>query len=551
MIGREPHVSRHFSSMRPIRHKIIFCLAVLLMMVLILSGVGITAISLYRNSVRDINWRADTLPVSSEIGVEIEELRSIFEKIQFLNRHEAQRLLYNTQLEEARLQFQTKLDQFQDSLNEYSLLLHGRESSKYENEALKHEQSALEEILFALEKLKRRTEPADWISRNVYIEDVGEELRKLRNLSGNIPKYQLNGLKDSSEAAKNQYHTLYTLVLLSGVTCGILLGVLLRLGYIWVFRPLSILIDGSKKIASGQFQHRIELDTRDDMADLADAMNEMTDRFQSICSDLNQQIFIRSQEAVRNERLASVGFLAAGVAHEINNPLASIAMCSESLQRRLEPLVRDLPESQENIVAKYLKMIQDEAFRCKKITEKLLDFARTEKKTRESANLSQLIYEMVEMLAHHGDYRNKEVRLNLPESLYAIVNPQEIKQVLLNLLTNALDSIGPGGKVRVKLFEKNMFAQIIVEDDGCGMDTDVLQNVFEPFYTRKKQGQGTGLGLSISHRIISDHHGRIEASSLGVGKGSIFRVELPISDDAPQMLSDSYLFAIDSKRKIS
>jgi len=342
---------------------------------------------------------------------------------------------------------------------------------------------------------------------------------------------ELEGLNEFSENVKNRYRTLFSLTIFSGITSLILLTVLIRLGYVWIFQPLSILIDGSRLIASGRFQHRIKLNTKDEMSELAKAMNEMTERFQAICADLDRQIRIRSQEAIRNERLASVGFLAAGVAHEINNPLASIAMCSESLENRLEPLLREskMPGHGEDIVHKYLKMIQTEAFRCKTITEKLLDFSRTEKSNREKTDLSALIYGMVEMLAHHGDYRDKEVCLSLPESLYATVNPQEMKQVVVNLLTNSLDSIPQGGVVRVKLYEKKGVAHLTVEDNGCGMSAEVLQNVFEPFYTRKKQGQGTGLGLSITHRIISDHAGRIEASSPGVGKGATFRIEIPIA----------------------
>jgi len=347
---------------------------------------------------------------------------------------------------------------------------------------------------------------------------------------------ELKGLNEFSENVKKRYQSLFSLTILSGITSLILLTALVRLGYVWIFRPLSIVIDGSRIIASGRFQHRIKLNTQDEMSELAKTMNEMTSRFQTICADLDRQIRIRSQEAVRNERLASVGFLAAGVAHEINNPLASIAMCSESLENRLEPLFRErkITGHEEDIVHKYLKMIQTEAFRCKTITEKLLDFARTEKSNREKTDLSALIYGMVEMLAHHGDYRDKEVCLSLPESLYATVNPQEMKQVVLNLLTNSLDSIPQGGVVRVKLYEKLGIVHLIVEDNGCGMDAEVLQNVFEPFFTRKKQGQGTGLGLSITHRIISDHDGRIEASSGGIGKGSTFRIEIPFKESGPK-----------------
>ncbi|MCL2304325.1 MAG: ATP-binding protein [Planctomycetaceae bacterium] len=520
--------------MHTIRFKFLFCLALLLILVWVLALVGYSALSFYRNAVRDIGERLEILPISLDISAEIEELRSAFDKIDFFHQQRTLKPLLLALDQGTNLQkthFENLLSGFSLSLERYAQLLQGQLEQNKNDETLNREAATLHEIRLILEDIKTKTGQEDWASQRTYIDAVGEELRKLRILVGNIPKYQLEGLNEYSENVKNRYQTLYSLTIFTGITSAILLSVLVRLGYVWVFRPLSVLIDGSRIIASGRFQHRIKLNTQDEMSELAKAMNEMTERFQTICADLDRQIQIRSQEAVRNERLASVGFLAAGVAHEINNPLASIVMCSESLEKRLEPLLleRKAGEHGEDIVRKYLKMIQTEAFRCKTITEKLLDFARTEKSNREKTDLSSLIYGMVEMLAHHGDYRDKEVQLSLPESLRATVNPQEMKQVMLNLLTNALDSISQGGVVRVKLYEKSGVAHLIVEDNGCGMDAEVLQNVFEPFYTRKKQGQGTGLGLSITHRIISDHDGRIEASSPGPGKGSTFRIEIPVN----------------------
>src|SRR5207237_2229908 len=127
-----------------------------------------------------------------------------------------------------------------------------------------------------------------------------------------------------------------------------------------------------------EFGYRISLDTDDEMSELAEAMNDMTARFQEIRDGLDRQVRERTKQVVRSEQLASVGFLAAGVAHEINNPLASIALCAESLEGRLLDLVSKNGESEQSeLVQRYLKMIQSEAFRCKEITEKLLDFSRT------------------------------------------------------------------------------------------------------------------------------------------------------------------------------
>ena len=139
-------------------------------------------------------------------------------------------------------------------------------------------------------------------------------------------------------------------------------------------------------------------------------MNAMTDRFQAVRDDLDRQVQERTKQVVRGEQLASVGFLAAGVAHEINNPLASIAMCAESLEGRLcESL--DAADERHAVVFQYLRMIQSEAFRCKGITERLLDFSRIGQTKRQDAELGELVQGVIEMLGHLGKYQHREIRL--------------------------------------------------------------------------------------------------------------------------------------------
>jgi signal transduction histidine kinase len=263
------------------------------------------------------------------------------------------------------------------------------------------------------------------------------------------------------------------------------------------------------------------------MAELADALNDMTIRFQEIRDDLDRQVQERTKQVVRSEQLASVGFLAAGVAHEINNPLASIAMCAESLENRLQQTF-DADDPQQAVAGDYLRMIQTEAFRCKGITEKLLDFSRAGPGKRENTELGELVRGVLEMLGHMNKYQGKRVEFTPSEAVVAAVNPQEIKQVVLNLLTNALDSLDDDGGVRIELGAHDGHAVLSVSDTGFGMAPEVLEHIFEPFFTRRRGGQGIGLGLSITYRIIADHGGRIEAASDGAGQGSTFRVHLPL-----------------------
>jgi signal transduction histidine kinase len=226
--------------------------------------------------------------------------------------------------------------------------------------------------------------------------------------------------------------------------------------------------------------------------------------------------------------LAGVGFLAAGVAHEINNPLASIAMCAESLESRVLEEAFDGRDA-DSVMQKYLQMIQTEAFRCKEITEKLLDFSRVGPAKRQTTVLSDVVAGVIEMVGHIGKYHHKTIEFCSADGILASVNSQEIKQVVLNLLTNALDCVeDETGVVQIDLTCRDGFAELTFTDNGCGMAEDVLEHVFEPFFTRRTVGQGTGLGLSITHRIISDHGGEIEAHSDGPGQGAKFRVRLPL-----------------------
>jgi signal transduction histidine kinase len=310
--------------------------------------------------------------------------------------------------------------------------------------------------------------------------------------------------------------------------------------YGWVFYPIRDLEGGVVRVAKGDFNHRIEVHSGDEMEDLGQAFNDMVQRLQDLYSDLARQVNERSRQLVRSERLASVGFLAAGVAHEINNPLASIAFCSEALEARLDDLLRHARAAgrvneEHEIFSKYLKMIQEESFRCKNITERLLAFSRPGERRREQTDLHELVQLVLDVTQHLPNHRGKEIsfemsaeRLAGGASITAWVNSEEIKSVVLNLVVNALDSMDEGGRLIIRLGQRGDMAELRFTDTGCGMTTEVLENIFEPFYTRSRTGKGTGLGLTISHRIITQHGGEIEATSPGPNQGSTFVVRLPI-----------------------
>jgi signal transduction histidine kinase len=352
-------------------------------------------------------------------------------------------------------------------------------------------------------------------------------LDHLATLSSELPTYLQQRLHDLSHEVRGRYRTLIVVTWTAALAAGALLTAIGVVTYRWVFKPLKLLGHGSRRVASGDFDYRIHLNTHDEMAELADALNDMTERFREIRDDLDRQVQLRTREVIRSEQLASVGFLAAGVAHEINNPLASIAMCAESLESRLESLAPEEADAQ--VARRYLSLIQSEAFRCKGITEKLLDFSRLGEVKRQATALLALVQDVAEMLRHVGRFAGRTIEIEEGQDVLVMVNPQEIKQVVLNLLVNALDSIEEQGSVRVAARRSGGEGVLTVTDDGCGMTGEVLDHLFEPFFTRRKAGQGTGLGLSIVHRIVTDHGGHIDVASDGPGQGSTFRVTLPLA----------------------
>lgn len=300
---------------------------------------------------------------------------------------------------------------------------------------------------------------------------------------------------------------------------------------VWVFKPIREIQAGVQRVHQGVFDQPIQLASQDELNELANEFNSMTVRLRDIYSDLANQVDERSRQLVRSERLVSVGFLAAGVSHEINNPLASIAFCAEALERRVVDIATKSPE-EADVLTKYLRMIQQEAFRCKEITLKLLDFSRTGGQ-RETTDLGQLISDVVDMAKHLQNARGKTIRFAPERTIFAPVNNRDLKSVVLNMVVNALDSMEQNGQLTIGLQQNNGFAELTFTDTGCGMTKDVLDHIFEPFFTKKRTGNGTGLGLSISHQIIDQHGGTISASSAGQGLGATFTVRLPANIAAP------------------
>jgi two-component system NtrC family sensor kinase len=227
----------------------------------------------------------------------------------------------------------------------------------------------------------------------------------------------------------------------------------------------------------------------------------------------------------QTEKLAAIGTLAAGVMHEINNPLATISACAESL----EMIYEDLPAE----VKDGFKLIEGEVQRCKRIVDSLLDFSRPRAEDKALVNVNDVIGRTLFVLKHHARFKKLTVRSELDESLHANVraNFEQLMQVFISLLINAMDAMHDRGTVtlRTRLNDDGNWLIAEVLDEGEGIRRSDLTKIFEPFFTTKPPGRGTGLGLSICYAIVAEHGGRIEVDSTP-GEGSVFRIVLPRAD---------------------
>jgi two-component system NtrC family sensor kinase len=273
-----------------------------------------------------------------------------------------------------------------------------------------------------------------------------------------------------------------------------------------------------------------------EFSDVARAFNQMTAEIDGLHRGMEEMVVAKSTEMVRGERLASVGFLAAGVAHEINNPLNIISGFAELCARQLSKADGQNAAVQETLSA--LQVIRDEAFRCKEITARLLSLARGGSETKENISLKQLVREVALMTRGLKKHRNRKIVLKFAENepLTVWANANEMKQVVLNLTVNALEAVSPGnGEVRLEGRRDLDWVEITVSDNGKGISAQAIKHVFEPFFTEKRGASepGTGLGLTITHAIIQSHGGRIQVESGGPGRGARFTIRLPATKTAP------------------
>jgi len=541
-----------------IRRKLLVCLAIVLAIMGALAYSGFSGGYSYKTLAWTIRVRATDLKLAGELTESLGDLRvSLSQSREFMEMSGLDQLNVRDRF------FYAKLPKVEQDLENYrrNVDQNGIDDARLGDRS--EERRTIEDLEAALANLKKMKVDSGWLLVSAQADLAGRIVEDMHAKASGLQAKMQDRMRNFVDEARSQYRTWIITEWTATIVALVFLPIAIWLFYEWLFKPLGLLLAGSRRIAQqDDFDHRIHLKNHDEMAELASALNDMTARFHEIRSGLDAQVKQRTREVVRSEQLASVGFLAAGVAHEINNPLASIAWCAESLDSRLhEALALPLPLGEGRgegvlpvngalptgegtialaagdveVLQKYLRRIQDEAFRCKGITEKLLDFSRLGDVEKHDANLGELVQGVIDMVKHLGTYRQKKIEFACNEYVHAPINAQEIKQVVLNLITNALDSLDAGGTVWVSLAKNGPWAELVVRDNGCGMSDEVLRHLFEPFFTRRRDGSGTGLGLSITYRIVTDQGGMIEPQSAGRCRGATMRVRLPLNENASKV----------------
>lgn len=307
-----------------------------------------------------------------------------------------------------------------------------------------------------------------------------------------------------------------------------------------VIMPVDTLLLHARKVSKMELDSRVDLSARDEMGELADAFNEMTvklkksrDEYQNLTATLETKVQERTAEIaevhsqlVRSEKLASLGQLVAGIAHEINNPLSGILMFG-TLFVNNKTLA---PELREDAV-----VIVRETERCAEIVKRLLEFSRTSIPDKKSRSIIAIMCDTLALVEHQASMNDIEIIRKFEPDLPDIqVDPAQIEQVFINMLVNASQAMPDGGQLTIAIRHDRSNQCIVTEitDTGLGIDDENLSKIFDPFFTTKHDTDdgvgGTGLGLSVSYGIIQNHGGRISVKSI-VGEGTTFKVELPIS----------------------
>jgi len=290
-----------------------------------------------------------------------------------------------------------------------------------------------------------------------------------------------------------------------------------------ITKPVKQLVTASRRMAEGDLSQKVRFSTNDEIGELGQAFNHMARALMERDDKIRQKA---RQKIEESERLATIGQLAAGVAHELNNPLGGILVFSHLLLEKLEP---DDPNR------KQLDKIIQQTTRCKDIVKGLLDFSRQTELKMQSTDINKVIEKSLALLVNQKQFRKINIIKNiLPSPPGVLADVDQIQQVFINILLNAAQAMNGDGNLNLatQISDDQNYLNISFEDQGCGISEENITHLFEPFFTTKEVGSGTGLGLSVSYGILKKHQGAIKVES-EIGKGSVFIISLPLAERMP------------------
>lgn len=343
------------------------------------------------------------------------------------------------------------------------------------------------------------------------------------------------------------FNTVYELKKVLYLIAG--LGVLLAsfIGYIFsgkIVKPLSHLVKGAKRVGEGDLTGKIEIETRDELRELADEFNQMTVKLKANTSKLeqsnemlkkvNRELIEKGQALVHAAKLASIGQLAGGVAHEINNPLTTILGWAQLGQEMIEgSLASASPRDKEELetLKRYLNTIEKGSRRCQIVTDSLLKISRQmDLAESKLVDINQVIEDTFVIMKYQSSLKNIRIKKDFSSPLPLVkVNVGQIQQVFFDLISNATLAMPEGGELYLNTLTKgDGFVEISVTDTGCGIPKENLDKISNPFFTTREASKGMGLGLSVAYGIISQHNGVIDVKSRE-GFGTTFTIRLPVA----------------------
>lgn len=288
--------------------------------------------------------------------------------------------------------------------------------------------------------------------------------------------------------------------------------------------PLMALREGALKLGRGELDHRLSVRTGDEIEDVAEAFNQMAEQLQGLYHNLEEKVRKKTEELeeayrelVRAEKMAALGTLAAGIAHEINNPLDGIQGCIARIRKH--------PDDPERTLT-YLDLVEEGLERIGRVVGQLLDLSRSRKLSLSPTDLNRVLEDTLALVDYQlRKGKVKVVRKLDPELPRVLGDGHYLGQVFLNLFLNALAAMPDGGTLTVRTFMRDGWACAEVRDTGVGISEEDIGRIFDPFFSKRPSGEGTGLGLSVSYAIIKEHGGKVEVES-APGRGATFRVLL-------------------------